>query len=90
MLEGQHTQFAERIKRIETGTSANTFATVYTGVQDVDTPRSKKVSGVQRHKIEEAKGPSVSELVQFGLRSGLLKLIVLGSGLALYLTYIAG
>ncbi|PTQ71844.1 hypothetical protein [Celeribacter persicus] len=89
MQDGQQAQFADRIRRIQAG-GPNTFATVYTGLQDVDTPAGNKVSGVQ-HKAPVIEGRlSVGELLSLGLKSGMLKLVALGSGLLLFLHFAGG
>ncbi|ATG46412.1 hypothetical protein [Celeribacter ethanolicus] len=86
MQPAQQAQFAERIQRIQSG-GPNTFATVYTGLQDVDTPAGKKVSGVQ-HKSAPVEGRlSAAALLSLGLKSGLLKLVALGSGILLFLHF---
>ncbi|SFI82298.1 hypothetical protein [Celeribacter neptunius] len=89
MKHTQMEQFAERINRIERG-GPNTFATVYTGLQETATPRSKRVSGVT-HLSKTAEDPqSARNLLRQGVRSALLRLAVAGATLALFLTFFAG
>ncbi|NIY78731.1 MAG: hypothetical protein HWE33_16600 [Rhodobacteraceae bacterium] len=85
-MQLQHAQFADRIKRIEAG-GPNTFATVYTGLQDVDTPKGKRVSGVSHHGVVQEERLLKRTLLAMGLKSGLLKLIALGSGLLIFLHF---
>lgn len=85
-MHQQHAQFADRIRRIEAG-APNTCATVYTGLQDVDTPRGKRVSGVSHRAVAQEGQVLKRTLLALGLKSGLLKLIALGSGLLIFLHF---
>jgi hypothetical protein len=89
MQPAQQAQFADRIRRIQAG-GPNTFATVYTGLQDVDTPVGKKVSGVQHIAPRVGGRPTARELLSLGLKSGMLKLVALGSGILLFLHFAGG
>jgi|UPI0008311130 hypothetical protein len=85
-MHHQHAQFADRIKRIEAG-GANTFATVYTGLQDVNTPKGKRISGVSHGAVAQDDMPRARSLLLAGLKSGLLKLVALGAGLLVFLNF---
>ncbi|EKE72002.1 hypothetical protein [Celeribacter baekdonensis] len=87
MQHAQHAQFASRISRIERG-GPNTFSTVYTGLQDADTPRGKKVSGVTHLTPQHPDRPSARVLMRAGLKSGLMQTTALGLFLLLYLRYV--
>ena len=87
MQHAQHAQFATRINRIERG-GPNTFSTVYTGLQDADTPRGKKVSGVTHLRPEDPDRPSARVLMRAGLKSGVMQTTALGLLLLLYLRYV--
>ena len=83
MQHTQHSQFAERIARVEAG-GPNTFATVYTGVQDVDTPKGARVKGVE-HNRRHSEAPSSAALMRAGLVSGLMQA---GFALTLFALYL--
>lgn len=72
MQLAQQQQFYERMHRIASG-GENTFGTVYTGHQDIETPKGKKVSGVKRLKTAaEMATPSATQLMRQGLRLGVM------------------
>lgn len=86
MQHSQQSQFADRIKRIQAG-GPNTCATVYTGLQDVDTPANKTVSGVRQDALNAEERLSIAQRLNIGLKSGMVKLIALGSGLLIFMHF---
>ncbi|MCA0043883.1 hypothetical protein [Celeribacter litoreus] len=81
MKASQQAGFADRIKRIERG-GANTNGTTYTGAAEDDARRAKAARKVDQSDLEK---PGLGTLLRRGLMSALLKVFVLGAGLALYL-----
>lgn len=83
----QKQQFTDRISRISSG-GPNTFGTVYCGVQDVDTPKGKKVNGVTQISRETPDRPGFRTLMKAGFVSGIMQCASLGGCAYLYMTYV--
>lgn len=83
----QKAQFSERITRINSG-GPNTFGTILCGVQDIETPKGKKVSGVTQVSLIDPDKPRARNLMKAGLLSGIVQCASLGSCAFLYMTYV--
>ncbi|WP_417248873.1 hypothetical protein [Celeribacter sp.] len=86
MQMAQKQEFHDRIKRVERG-GPNTFGTVYCGVQDVDTPKNKKVKGVTVAAVE-VDPDSAPRLMRGGLLKGLMQVAACGLCIVLYVAYV--
>lgn len=85
MQMAQKQDFHARIQRVQAG-GPNTFGTVYCGVQDVDTPKGKRVAGVLRAKT--ARRGCSARLMRNGLLKGLVQVAACGVIFALYLSQV--